>query len=270
MFHHTLGWEWRKASLVFLTPWSPDCLDSTSVAPAWNYTLEAIRTHPFDAFTLLFTSAALILSGLAWRSARRQANAAERQAKAGEEAVRLQTAALKRQAEDTHRAIEVATRSATAAEASAKSTQFLTEVAQRPWINHTDVKSQVQAVEGGGLSIKANSQLINNGRTPAFGLRLTQWLQVCDGIPKELFVGAFEGNLSSGILGPGTSGEIRNEIELSEAEAEAIKNGSRSLYLFGMAAYEDLLKGSHQTKWCLIFQAGTSTFSYSSDHNAMT
>jgi len=240
------------------------------VLPAWNYTLEAIRTHPFDAFTLFFTSAALILSGLAWRSAKRQASAAERQAQAGEEAVRVQTAALKRQAEDTRRAIEVATRSATAAEASAKSTESLTAAGQRPWLNHTDVKSQVEAVEGGGLSIKANSQLINYGRTPAFGLRLTQWLQVCDGIPTELFLGAFGGNLSSGILGPGAPGEIRNEIELSQAEAEAIKNGSRSLYLFGMAVYEDLLKGSHQTKWCLIFQAGNSTFSYASDHNEMT
>lgn len=240
------------------------------MAPAWNYTLEAIRTHPFDAFTLLVTGAALILSGLAWRSAKRQASAAGRQAKAGEETVRLQDAALKRQAEDTRRAIEVATRSAAAAEASAKSTEFLTKVGQRPWINHTDVKSQAQAVEGGGLCIKANSQLINNGRKPAFGLRLTQWLQVCDGIPKELFVSAFDGNLNSGILGPGAPGEIRNEIELSQAEAEAIKNGSRSLYLFGMAVYEDLLKGSHQTKWCLIFQAGTSTFSYASDHNEMT
>jgi hypothetical protein len=112
-----------------------------------------IRAHPFNAFSLLFTVAALILSGLAWRAAKRQARA-KRQAEAGEEAVRLQAAALKSQAEDTHRAIEVATRSATASEAIAKSTEFLAEVGQRPWINYTDVKSQVQAVERGACLSK--------------------------------------------------------------------------------------------------------------------
>lgn len=241
------------------------------MASSWNYILEAIRTHPFNAFTLTFTFAALILSCLAWRAAKRQGRAAERQAKASEEAIRLEAEALKSQAEDTRRAIEVATRSATAAEASAKSAEFLAEVGQRPWVNHTDVKSQVQAVEGGGLYIKAHSRLINTGKTPAFGLRLAQWLQVCDGgIPTELFHSALDKTLSRGILGPSGPGNIWNEIELNQAEAEAIKNGSRSLYLFGLAVYQDLLKGSHQTKWCLIFQAADSQFSYASDHNETT
>lgn len=241
------------------------------MASAWNYTFEAIRTYPFNAAILLFTVAALILSGLAARAAKRQARASERQAKANEEAVRLQAEALKSQAEDTRRAIEVATRSATAAEASAKSTEFLAEVGQRPWINHTEVKSQVQALEGGGLYIKATSELINNGRTPAFALRLTQRLQMYDSsIPEEVFHHVFEETSSSRILGPGALVQISNDIELSQAEAEGIKNGSSYLYLLGIAVYEDLLKGSHRTKWCLFFQAGASKFSYASDHNEMT
>jgi hypothetical protein len=92
---------------------------------------------------------------------------------------------------------------------------------------------------------------------------------VCDGNIPKAFPGAFGGTLSSGILSQRALGGIQNDIELSQAEAEAIKNGSKSLYLFGIAVYEDVLKGQHQTKWSLMFQTDASRFSYASDHDEM-
>jgi hypothetical protein len=93
---------------------------------AWNYAIEAIRTHPFNTFTLVFAVVAILISILAWRASHRQAKAGERQATAAEtqldvqaKALQSQAEAIKAQAEDTASALELSERSADAAEKSA-------------------------------------------------------------------------------------------------------------------------------------------------------
>src|SRR5260370_26735616 len=100
-----------------------------SVQGAWDYLWEAVRTHPFNFFTLLFALTAGIISFIATRHRKALADAAKTAAceaekirEGNERAMGLQAQALETQAlalqsqqADTAKALEVAGRSADAA-----------------------------------------------------------------------------------------------------------------------------------------------------------
>jgi hypothetical protein len=234
-----------------------------------DYLWNAIYTHPFNAFTLLFAGGALFVSFYALRASRRQAEASERQATANEEIVRLQAQALQSQADDVRRSLDLAERSATASERSAESTRFLVEVGQRPWVSHVTVRSHVSTVPGGGLRINAASQFNNSGKTPAFELRTSQWLEVfVSAVPHDLQI--LNTSTSSATLGPGSPGNILSNIIVEPVDVSAIQGGLKIVCLYGIATYRDVLEKQHRTTWCLTFEVSTSDFAYADKHNTMT
>jgi hypothetical protein len=236
---------------------------------AWDYLWNAIYTHPFNAFTLLFAASAVSLSFYALSASRRQARASERQATANEETVRLQAQALQSQADNVRRSLDLAERSATASERSAESTRFLVEVGQRPWVSHVGVRATVQGASKGGWHITANSQFENSGKTPAFELQTSQWLEVfVSAVPYDLQI--LNTSTSSATLGPGSPGNILSSIIIDGADMAAVQGGLEIVCLYGIAAYRDVLEKQHRTTWCLTFDVSTSNFAYADKHNTMT
>lgn len=59
----------------------------TWIASAWDYLWEAVRTHPFNFFTLALAGAALIYAHRSAQAARRQAEEAKKMRRVSEEAL---------------------------------------------------------------------------------------------------------------------------------------------------------------------------------------
>jgi hypothetical protein len=242
---------------------------------AWGYVWGAISTHPYYAITLalsfLFSLAAFIVSMLSVCAANRQARAAEAQAREAQLSRLQNERALAAQAEEGRKSAETAERSAEASRASAEATKQLVEIGQRPWVNHVGNRSRVATVEGAGMSIEVYSNFVNGGKTPAFDLRMGQWLKIFTGeIPARLDYPSFEIDSTVATLGPTAGCNLPNRIELSQEQYAAIQDGTQILCAYGIAAYSDILGNAHETRWCLSFARDTGTFAYTGQHNAMT
>jgi hypothetical protein len=234
---------------------------------AWNYAIEAIRTHPFNAFTLLFAVVAIIISVLAWRASYRQKKASERQATAAEtqldfqakalqsqaEALRTQSAdtakaleiaeesanALKAQAGDTHAALEIARQNAEATERLAEVTAALAISGQRGWLvvfknsraadHHWEVHNK--AVVRCFLLFK------NIGKTAITDVHMRYCTKVSAAEPTDYYP---QETKSYATVPPNGDIPLNYSFDCNAATWEKLNAGTEKVYFYGNAIYFDV------------------------------
>ena len=219
------------------------------IGVALNYTWEAVRTHPFNLFTLVIAVIAVYVSIRAKQEATRQVRASERQAKAAEQTVLLQAHALEVQADDTRRALEIAKRSARSAEISAEATKALAEAGQRAWLVIEEV---FPLFSGNNKVVPARVQVRyrNTGKTPASGILMDHFTQVTCPLPPDVgFIDA-EPNISRGSIGAGSADEHRSPAAHEPAIVTVIIGGTHHLVDYGRLWYFDIFGERHETTWC--------------------
>jgi hypothetical protein len=254
------------------------------LANSWNYVWYALRTHPFNFFTLLFAFGAFVVSVTALVYSSRQASAAETQAKeamlarkTNEKAISDQAEALKRQAELAERSAEAAHRSATAAEESAR----LAAQGQRAWVVIDVVQAKEWAVlpsreaeltnRPAGMRVSVLTTIKNSGQTIANELRITQELRIASFGPDDSPRYEPFGIASSvGSLGAGAPAQLRNMVEVSLEAWNEIMEGRQTLCLLGMAEYRDAFGNARETRWFMEYQRSTLQFAYGSRFNSTT
>jgi hypothetical protein len=244
------------------------------IIAAWNYLCEAMRTHPFNLFTLLIAAGAAIYSGISARAARRQARAAELSREISERALGLQAVALKAQAEDTRKALEVAQRNADAAEVSASATKTLAEVGQRAWISVVDIKASTSGarshpgVPNGSVHVVVLMR--NGGNSPALEFVSSLWLELREYALAQIDATALD-STNAGVVGPHESLQLDpRSLQFTPEEWDQLQDRTQSLLLYGICRYKDIFKRTHHTRWCLRYVFETQQFApWNSEVNTM-
>jgi hypothetical protein len=240
------------------------------LASAWNYTWEAVRTHPFNFLTLLFALAAIIISVLAWNAACRQTKAAERQAKANEDAVKLQAEALKAQAVNTQRALIVAERSAVAAEGSAVAAERavrMTQLGLRASLVVTEVAIVDWSVDA--FPIRVQTFIRNGGATLAKQVETWQMWSILDEFPESPEYPQPRKPESRGVVGNGADVTIPVVFELDASTKDQVRAGKRQIFLYGYVKYQDVFDEPHETKWCWRYDLNVQRFAAHYAHNSV-
>ena len=226
------------------------------ISNAWNYVLEAIRSHPFNFFTLLIAAAALYVSIRARSEATRQAEAAERQASSSEEALRVQTEALKTEAENTERALQLAGRGAEIAEESLKTSRTLGENSIRAWVVVADIRTSDFKIAG---KFGVTTELINVGETPAISLKALSRLVLTPELPETIEIPATAGQ-SEVTIGSKQVFTPFNHVDLEPLDKQNMMQGRMKLVLMGIATYEDIFGNERKTTWCAYFEPSQGRF----------
>lgn len=250
---------------------------------AWNYAIEAVRTHPFNALTLVFAIVAMIISILAWRASQRQVKAGERQATAAETQLDLQAKtlqsqaeALRAQAEETARALELAERNAAAAERSANYAAQSIEVGRESMYRSLRAYvtiEQIEPAEWMGFSKAAPGILgcdkmpehalvtvVNTGQTPARHVQIQYNMDVLEEFPKS--AAEYEEHYRTWMptdLGRNQKRTVRAKLlgtGIEEKLRAASEDPHHQLSVFGRIKYLDMFSNiENVTEFCFVYDA---------------
>ena len=98
--------------------------------------------------------------------------------------------------------------------------------------------------------IKSNWGFVNTGQTPARKMRvITKWAVGVESPPENFFDCEFTDKGTLGYLGSGLDTFVNKSIKLSTKNSSDIQSGKKTLYLFGMAEYEDVFERRHFIKF---------------------
>jgi hypothetical protein len=168
-------------------------------------------------------------------------------------------------------ALQIADRNASAAEEGARATKQLTEVGQRPWVNHKDVSLRIAPTPSAtAVVVEASSTVVNSGNTPALELKMAQTLEIFDKIPPVLEYPAFGEKSSFAPLGPNSSSNIFCRQDFATQDFQAATRSEKILCLYGRAVYNDCFGKTHETRWCLYYESRLEAFAYTGAHNTMS
>jgi hypothetical protein len=245
-----------------------------------GYILEAIRTHPFNAITLLIAAAAFVYARISAKAARDQAVEAKRSREVSERALHTQIHSLTKQAEDGAKMAAIAKESASAAKKSAEAAEqtvqvmrLISETDLRAWVQVQNHKTNIVGrMNVGPIPQYLVTSISNGGRTPALNLTIFQSFLVLEGSFPEEPDYLDQLTASSGPLGAGVSFEHKTDISLLPQQEGEINDGALFLYVYGYAKYHDIFETDnwHYTKWCLAFDPDTREFANFFAHNRMT
>jgi hypothetical protein len=163
--------------------------------------------------------------------------------------------------------------SANAAMASAKATQALVEVGQRPWIS---MRSMYLQAEVGQFhrAVTLYTTFRNSGATPAQCMRVNHYCLVTDQDFPENPEYKPEPDCAPIPISLAPNDEKRVLVQMRLADADVLKliNNEGRLYVFGVVTYSDTFGKEHHTKWCSLYQGGMyddTRFSVGPRHDSM-
>ena len=163
--------------------------------------------------------------------------------------------------------------SANAAMASAKSTQALVEVGQRPWISVRSMYLQAE-INQFHRAVTLYTTLKNSGATPAQHLLGNHCCLVTD----EDFPGnpAYQPAPNSEpipiSIAPNDEKRILVQMPLPDADIRKLINQEGRSCVYGVVTYRDTFGKEHCTKWCSRYEGGmydSARFSTGPRHNSI-
>jgi hypothetical protein len=248
------------------------------IAAAWDYAWNAISTHPFGAFTLLFAFAALVISWLALSASRAQAKAARKQAEEAklsrelnEQALAAQADALKSQSAQALEMTRFAERSALAAERSATAAQGMAlsaQQAQRAVLTVVRLPDAI-AQDARKVPAAARTHVFNSGKVPALEVHFHQRMEVCAAFPTELPIPESWSTYQPTNIGAGQEYPIFTEKTSPLMAMADVWEGSKFMCVFGMAKYKDFL-GDRTLGWCYAWDVRQQLWYPAGDLNRLT
>ena len=207
---------------------------------------------------LIISIIAVVFTALQWWEARKTRIS-------NENALKAQAQVLEAQAKLNEKAADAAHRSAVAAEQTSLSTQHLARTGQRAWVcvRSVEIKTRTRNELPGLCDI----HLYNAGKTPAIGMScVVRW--VVDASLKNLDYEP-KAPISRGTIGPEGLVSLPFDFQLNEADDEAIRRGTKTLYLFGRSTYQDVFGEARETRWCFYY-SGARDFRPTADYNDQT
>jgi hypothetical protein len=163
--------------------------------------------------------------------------------------------AAKDQGEDVKRSAQAADRSAKAAERSAdiaaeslKDSRRGFQISERPWLNVTN--TNVTLPPDGGRPPRFDTTLTNSGKSPAYNVRVRQWVFLADTISDKLM--PEPSSISTSVVAPASYVIMTNSPTWVVTPEQFKDIVAKKLFLcfHGIAEYDDVFGKRHLTKWC--------------------
>jgi hypothetical protein len=221
-----------------------------------QYIREAIAAHPFNFCTLVFATAALIVSLRALSVSRtlaaatlHQADEAKRSRELSERALAAQSEALKAHSEQAAEMIRHSERSAAAAEKSAAAAQAIA-------LSNVEVQRAtmvVRSIDGIAHDPRrvpraARTTLMNTGKATACYMHVHQRMEICTAFPIAPPIPETWSTLQPANIGAGIEYDVYTEGPTLPTMAE-VWEGLMFMCVYGVAKYEDF-RGHRTLSWC--------------------
>jgi len=148
--------------------------------------------------------------------------------------------------------------SASAAMASAKSTQALVEVGQRPWVSLRSMYLQAE-ISQFQRAVTLYTTLRNSGTTPALHLLANHYCLVTDEDFPENPPYQPAPNSKPIPISIASNDEKRILVQmlLPDADIRKLITGIGRLYVYGVVTYRDTFSKEHCTRWCSRYEGGS-------------
>jgi hypothetical protein len=188
------------------------------------------------------------------------------------EASKAEASNLKRIAKSTADNVEAARKFARASEANIRAMKLVARLEQRAWVGVSGVKvSKLQV----GKPVLISVEFRNTGKTPAKNLTVVSNLEVVPRAGKPNFTYSSEGSSpperdSRVLLLAGGYAHISFEATkyLQQKEIDDVATGQLSLYVHGLAKYDDTFGTHHWIRFCYFMDRDVRSFVICREHNS--